>query len=215
MSFDRSMARCSFCGRHSSEVRRMVAGPGAAYICDDCLQLCNEILRDPTPFSTKALELAARPPVVIAAPQILEQERGKVATQSEPSRTVTLELEQKQQGMTLILHQMLYYQTHFELTYLWIRPPFTSGFAFVPRIIFFLKDNIGTQWTGDRGGMILARPELASGPNNAVYQGNARFRPLPSVEARTLTIRAADPLGQFEKQPPQPWEFEITLSLAT
>ncbi len=61
--------------------------------------------------------------------------------------------------------------------------------------------------------MILARPELASGPNNAVYQGNARFRPLPSADARTLTIRAADPLGQFETQPPQPWEFEITLSL--
>ena len=51
----------------------MVAGPGAAYICDACLQLCNEILDDPTPFSTKALELASRPPVVIAAPQELEQ----------------------------------------------------------------------------------------------------------------------------------------------
>jgi len=47
----------------------MVAGPGAAYICDACLQLCNDILHDATPFSAKALELASRPPVVIAAPQ--------------------------------------------------------------------------------------------------------------------------------------------------
>ncbi|GCE06469.1 hypothetical protein KDAU_37980 [Dictyobacter aurantiacus] len=205
------MARCSFCGRHTSEVRRMIAGPGAAYICDDCLQLCNDILRDPTPFSTAALELASRPPIVVAAPS-LGSERSESTGVREPVRTVTLEIEQKQQGMTLILHRMLYYQDFFELHYLWIRPPFTAGFAFVPRIIFFLKDNTGTQWTGDRGGMILARPDLASGPNNAVYQGSARFRPLPSSEARTLTIRAADPLGQFEETPAQPWQFEITVA---
>src|SRR5438132_6703699 len=92
MSFDRSLARCSFCGRHSSEVRRMVAGPGAAYICDDCLQLCNDILQDPAPFSAKALELASRPPVVIAAPLTAEQGQANMAT-NEPVRTITLELE--------------------------------------------------------------------------------------------------------------------------
>ncbi|HEV2658982.1 MAG TPA: ClpX C4-type zinc finger protein [Ktedonobacteraceae bacterium] len=211
MSFDRSLARCSFCGRHSSEVRRMIAGPGAAYICDDCLQLCNDILHDATPFSAQALELASRPPVVMAMPQPQAQERKALATRAEPLRVVTLELEQKQQGMTLILHQLHYYQNHFELHYLWIRPPLRAGFAFVPRILFSLQDNLGTQWSGERGGMLLARPELASGPNNAVYQGNAKFRPLPSPEARTLIIRVADPLGQFEKQAGQPWEFEITL----
>jgi hypothetical protein len=212
MSFDRSLARCSFCGRHTSEVRRMIAGPGAAYICDECLQLCNDILQDPTPFSPKVLELASRPPVVIAAPQMLGQDRdANSATPREPLRTITLELEQKQQGMTLILHQLQYYQDRFELQYLWIRPPFTPGFSFVPRIIFFLKDNTGAQWTGERGGMILARPDLASGPNNAVYQGNARFRPTPAPETHNLTIRAADPLGQFEAPPSQPWQFDVTL----
>ncbi|MDQ2885407.1 MAG: ClpX C4-type zinc finger protein [Chloroflexota bacterium] len=211
MSFDRSLARCSFCGRHSSEVRRMIAGPGAAYICDDCLQLCNDILHDAAPFSAQALELASRPPVVMAMPQPQAQERGSLTTRAEPVRVVTLELEQKQQDMTLILHQLHYYQNHFELHYLWIRPPLRTGFAFVPRILFSLQDNIGTQWSGERGGMLLARPELASGPNNAVYQGNAKFRPLPAPEARTLTIRVVDPLGQFENLAPQPWEFEITL----
>jgi hypothetical protein len=211
MSFDRSQARCSFCGRHTSEVRRMIAGPGAAYICEDCLQQCNEILQDPMPFSPKALELASRPPVVFAAPPTLTQQQGEQQGIRGPIRTVTLELEQKQQGMTLILHQLQYYQTHFELHYLWIRPPLTAGFAFVPRIIFFLKDSLGKQWTGDRGSMLLARPDLASGPNNAVYQGSARFRPLPSADARSLTIRAADPLGQFEDTPYQPWQFEVSL----
>ena len=137
MSFDWSLARCSFCARTSSEVRRMVAGPGAAYICDDCLQLCNEILHDATPFSPQALELASRSPVVVAAPQFRTQERSSSPTRNEPLRRVTLEMEQKQQGMTLILHQLHYYQTHFELHYLWIRTPLSAGFAFVPRIIFF------------------------------------------------------------------------------
>lgn len=211
MSFDRTLARCSFCGRHASEVRRLVAGPGAAYICDECLQLCNEIVQDPTPFSPKMLELASRPPVVIANPTVAEAGEQNVA-KHEPVRTFSLELEQKQQGMTLILHQMVYYEAYFELQFLWIRPPLLAGFAFVPRIIFFLKDNTGTQWTGERGGMLLARPDLASGPNNAVYQGSARFRPLPSAEARMLTVRAADPLGQFEESSPQPWQFEAHLT---
>ena len=211
MSYDRSIARCSFCGQHTSEVRRMIAGPGAAYICADCLQLCNDILHDPTPFSTRALELASRPPVVIAAPHLPGQEKEENVESHKPIRTINLELEQKQQGMTLILHQLHYYQNHFEIHYLWIRPPFTSGFAFVPRIIFFLKDNTGTQWLGDRGGIIMARPDLTSSPNNAVYQGTARFRPLPPAESNQITIRAADPLGQFEEPPFQPWQFEITV----
>jgi hypothetical protein len=213
MSFDQSSARCSFCGRHASEVQRIIAGPGAAYICNDCLQLCNDILSDPTPFSTKALELASRPPVVIAAPRFTERSNsGMKSGLGEVLRIVNLEIEQKQQGMTLILHQLHYFREHFELQYLWIRPAFAPGFSFVPRIIFFLKDNLGTQWLGERGGMLLARPELASGPGNTVYQGNARFRPLPPTDAQRLTVRIADPLGQFEDPQPHAWEFEITLS---
>ena len=186
----------------------MVAGPGAAYICDACLQLCDEILHDTAPFSARALELASRPPVVVAAPQELEQ--GTQVSPPKPVRSVTVELEQKQQGMVLMLHQLQFYEKHFELHYLWIRPPFMAGFAFVPRMIFLVKDNTGAQWTGDRGGMLLARPELVSNPNQAIYQGNARFRPLPSADAHTLTVRAADPLGQFDDPTPGPWQFEIT-----
>src|SRR5579859_6279385 len=209
MSFDRSLARCSFCGRRPPEVRRMVAGPGAAYICDACLQLCNEILHDTAPFSTKALELASRPPVVIAAPAELTGE--PLQTQArEPQRTIIVELEQKQQGMVLMLNQLQLYADHFELHYLWIRPPFTTGFAFVPRIIFLLKDNTGAQWTGDRGGMLLARPELMGNEEQTVYQGSARFRPLPPTDAHTMTVLAADPFAQFEEVMPYPWRFEIT-----
>jgi hypothetical protein len=189
----------------------MVAGPGAAYICESCLQLCNEILNDSTPFSAKALELATRSPIVIAAPQEPGQQGTPEAMPREPLRSITIELEQKQHGMTLMLHQLQLFQKHFELHYLWIRPPFRAGFAFVPRIIFLVEDNTGVQWAGDRGGMLLARPELASDPYQAVYQGSARFSPPPSADTRVMTIRAVDPLGQFEDPPLEPWQFEVTL----
>ncbi len=128
----------------------------------------------------------------------------------EPTRSVTIELEQKQQGMVLLLHQLQFFETHFELHYLWIRPPFRAGFAFVPRIIFLLKDNTGAQWMGDRGGMLLARPELMGDADQAFYQGSARFRPLPSADAHSMTVLAADPFAQFEEIMPKPWQFEIT-----
>ncbi len=209
MGIDRSLARCSFCGQRPPEVKRMVAGPGAAYICDVCLELCMEILRDASPFSPKALELASRPPVVIAAPQELPSP-PVVATRQEPQRTVIIELEQKQQDRTMMLRELQFYPQHFELHYVLIRPPFRASYAFVPRIIFSLVDSSGNEWAGDRGGMLFARSELSSDPDMAVYQGYARFSPLPPIDARQLTVRAADPLGQFEQTPLHPWQFEIT-----
>jgi ATP-dependent Clp protease ATP-binding subunit ClpX len=38
---------CSFCGKTQDEVRKLVAGPGV-YICDECVELCNEILVEET-----------------------------------------------------------------------------------------------------------------------------------------------------------------------
>ncbi len=211
MNMDRSQARCSFCGKRPPEVQRMVAGPGAAYICESCLQLCNDILNDPSPFSAKALELAARPPIVIAAPQETRQRDISAPSARSPLRTINIELEQKQHDMTLMIQQLQLYQKHFELQYLWIRPPLPSGFAFVPRLIFLIQDNTGFQWTGDRGGVLLARSELSIDSYKAVYQGSARFSPLMSADTSALLIRAVDPLGQFENPPLQPWQFEVTL----
>ena len=35
--------RCSFCGKNQDEVRRLIAGP-TVYICDECIDLCNDII---------------------------------------------------------------------------------------------------------------------------------------------------------------------------
>lgn len=37
--------KCSFCGKSQEQVRKLVAGPGV-YICDECIELCNEIVEE-------------------------------------------------------------------------------------------------------------------------------------------------------------------------
>ncbi|NEP39166.1 MAG: ATP-dependent protease ATP-binding subunit ClpX [Okeania sp. SIO2G4] len=40
-----SHLKCSFCGKSQDQVRKLIAGPGV-YICDECVELCNEILEE-------------------------------------------------------------------------------------------------------------------------------------------------------------------------
>ena len=37
---------CSFCGKTQDQVGRMIAGPNGAYICDECVAICNEIIEE-------------------------------------------------------------------------------------------------------------------------------------------------------------------------
>lgn len=38
--------RCSFCGKSQEQVRKMIAGPNGAYICDECIDVCTEIIEE-------------------------------------------------------------------------------------------------------------------------------------------------------------------------
>ncbi|HEY7341906.1 MAG TPA: ATP-dependent Clp protease ATP-binding subunit ClpX, partial [Ktedonobacterales bacterium] len=38
--------RCSFCGKSQDQVQRLIAGPGGVYICDECVELCREIIEE-------------------------------------------------------------------------------------------------------------------------------------------------------------------------
>ena len=38
--------RCSFCGKTQDQVRKLIAGPGGAYICDECVDICAEIIEE-------------------------------------------------------------------------------------------------------------------------------------------------------------------------
>ena len=42
---ERDRLKCSFCGKTQEQVRKLVAGPGV-YICDECIELCNEIIEE-------------------------------------------------------------------------------------------------------------------------------------------------------------------------
>jgi len=42
---ERDKLKCSFCGKSQEQVRKLVAGPGV-YICDECIELCNEIVEE-------------------------------------------------------------------------------------------------------------------------------------------------------------------------
>ena len=46
---------CSFCGKSQHEVKKLIAGP-SVFVCDECIELCNEIIRDELPASTEAGE---------------------------------------------------------------------------------------------------------------------------------------------------------------
>lgn len=73
-----SHLKCSFCGKSQEQVRKLIAGPGV-YICDECVDLCNEIL-DEELFDSSA-----------AAPQPVPRSEP---TQKRRSRAANLSLNQ-------------------------------------------------------------------------------------------------------------------------
>ena len=40
------IVRCSFCNKPQSQVRKLLAGPNGAYICDECIEVCSEIIEE-------------------------------------------------------------------------------------------------------------------------------------------------------------------------
>lgn len=50
--------RCSFCGKSQNEVKKLIAGP-TVYICNECIDICNEIITDDQQQETAA----RRPPL--------------------------------------------------------------------------------------------------------------------------------------------------------
>ncbi|MEQ8154520.1 MAG: ATP-dependent Clp protease ATP-binding subunit ClpX [Clostridiaceae bacterium] len=56
---DKKQLKCSFCGKNQEQVKRLIAGPGV-YICDECIELCSEIIADE--FEEPAQFIAAELP---------------------------------------------------------------------------------------------------------------------------------------------------------
>lgn len=81
---DKRAIRCSFCGKHQDQVAKIIAGPGA-YICNECVHLCMDILDDMPPMEE---EMVGDMPDIIPNPKeikayldeyIIGQDAAKVA----------------------------------------------------------------------------------------------------------------------------------------
>ncbi|MBU1156202.1 MAG: ATP-dependent Clp protease ATP-binding subunit ClpX, partial [Proteobacteria bacterium] len=70
---------CSFCGKSQDEVKKLIAGP-SVYICDECIELCNEIIEEEYQKEEAASRVAIPKPVEIKAimdEYVVEQDRAK------------------------------------------------------------------------------------------------------------------------------------------
>ncbi len=70
---------CSFCGKNQKEVKKLIAGP-AVYICDECIQLCSEIIEEEGTKSTEESPKALLTPKEIKEKldqYVIEQDRAK------------------------------------------------------------------------------------------------------------------------------------------
>lgn len=83
---DRGTLKCSFCGKNQDQVRKLIAGPGV-YICDECIELCNEIIEDELSRSTDDPLRFRNLPKPQEINQILDQ---YVVGQKRPKRTLSV-----------------------------------------------------------------------------------------------------------------------------
>lgn len=65
--------RCSFCGKQEREVRRMIQGPGGVRICDECVNLCRDILQDGYSMQAEQPESARELPTPKEIHDVLDQ----------------------------------------------------------------------------------------------------------------------------------------------
>lgn len=78
-SEDKGHLKCSFCGKSQEQVRKLVAGPGV-YICDECIELCTEIIDEEFSESTElSLEDIPKPMEIndILDQYVIGQDRAK------------------------------------------------------------------------------------------------------------------------------------------
>jgi ATP-dependent Clp protease ATP-binding subunit ClpX len=78
----RGQYHCSFCGKGQEHVRRLIAGPGAVYICDECVELCREIIdeeQQPQPKNRVPLTKVPTPKRIVELldQYVVGQERAK------------------------------------------------------------------------------------------------------------------------------------------
>ncbi len=83
----RTTYRCSFCGKSQDQVQRLIAGPGGVYICDECIDLCQEIIDEEQATVSKPRLQAGKIP---APKKIYEQLSQYVIGQDRAKKTLAV-----------------------------------------------------------------------------------------------------------------------------
>uniref|UniRef100_UPI003FEFA179 ATP-dependent Clp protease ATP-binding subunit ClpX n=1 Tax=Roseburia sp. TaxID=2049040 RepID=UPI003FEFA179 len=61
--------RCSFCGKTQDQVRKLIAGPNGAYICDECVDICAEIIDEELVRDDAAAEIEDEEQINLIKPE--------------------------------------------------------------------------------------------------------------------------------------------------
>ena len=77
---------CSFCGKSQHEVKKLIAGP-SVFVCDECIDLCNEIIRDELPAGSEVNETRSDLPTPAEIKATLD---GYVIGQEPAKRTLAV-----------------------------------------------------------------------------------------------------------------------------
>jgi len=75
---------CSFCSKNQDQVRRLIAGPGAVYICDECVELCREIIQEDSTSTVRPKEPLQRTP----PPKLIYQQLSEYVVGQEQAKKV-------------------------------------------------------------------------------------------------------------------------------
>ncbi|HLE19946.1 MAG TPA: ATP-dependent Clp protease ATP-binding subunit ClpX [Vicinamibacteria bacterium] len=67
---DPEVLRCSFCNKDQSDVRKLIAGP-TVFICDECVEVCNDIIADDNRFETRTQRSTL--PIPVEVKQFLDE----------------------------------------------------------------------------------------------------------------------------------------------
>src|SRR6202166_1319908 len=78
-SGETEVLRCSFCNKDQNDVRKLIAGP-TVFICDECVEVCNDIIADDNRFENRGVRSSLPPPPDIKKfldEYVIGQERTK------------------------------------------------------------------------------------------------------------------------------------------
>jgi ATP-dependent Clp protease ATP-binding subunit ClpX len=83
--------RCSFCNKDQNDVRKLIAGP-TVFICDECVEVCNDIIADDNRFENRGVRSSLPSPPEIKKfldEYVIGQERTKKKLAGRRSTTTT------------------------------------------------------------------------------------------------------------------------------